>query len=449
MDNAQSARQQFEKFILDLHDLSTMSQRSRDAKEAGLFQTMRSALKFARKHEAIIDGFSQLDRATALAFIHGRGIKKKVLSNQAKESLKLLLECNAWLRAAVSNDDLRSNLRDFFAGHAELEAKLERPPARFTCGEHDMSSGEEDTCSSNQPQRAEKPWASDEHVKKLIIASVDAMMSLNWEFPADPRTVGFDTATGALRLMYDGLTMLARLRKRNDLACQKVLSELDIDWVGTLRFLSTMYSSRNRSTLRDRITNVVEKLSRWVPAFQTAVALSPLGEHTSSPHAKAPQSAAELSGSISSEVAAASDRQAGSDGDRHCDSEADVRVPAAAGLAHKLVLPLNCLSGLHQHGKYAVQNCTERELVCYVEETATEFRLRPADLEVFEAARHESVTLRIEKKAHQRSSWISFFGCTSLGTRRLGEASLQHMAVHTVVAPSGRADDGVQCIMVA
>jgi len=216
---------------------------------------------------------------------------------------------------------------------------------------------------------------------------------------------GFDTATEASKLMYDGLAMLAGLKKRDDLAAQKVLSELDIDWAGVLHFLSTMYSSKTRSTMKGRITNIVEKLSRWVPAFKTAVARSPLGKHTAAPHVPAPFRLPGRGGQVQSD---------------------------AEGAARKLVQD--------QRGKYAVQNCTERELVFYVEETSTEFKLRPRDLEVFQTS-YESVKMRITKKG--------FFGFTGFGTTRLGEASLQHMAVHTVVAPSGRADDGVQCIMVA
>jgi len=298
---------------------------------------------------------------------------------------------------------LRSRLHEFFAGNAELQVKLDSPPVS-------PSSGEESTSSPNQSRKSiEKPEASDDQVKKLICSSVEAIISLQWEFPMDHKTVGFDTATEASRLMLDGLTMLSGLKKRDDLAAQKVLAELDVDWVGILRFLSTMYVSKTRSTMQGRITNIVEKLTRWVPAFKAAVTRSPLGKHAAAPHVPAPF------------------RLPGHDGSACQGGRVETE-----GAARKLVQ--------EQRGKYAVQNCTERELVFFVEETSTEFKLQPKDLEVFQTS-HESVKMRINKKG--------FFGLTSFGTTRLGEANLQHMAVHSVVAPSGRADDGVQCIMVA
>lgn len=278
------ARQQFEKSMRDIEALTTVKEMSREAKEADIFQAVRSALRFVKKSEAIIDGFSEQDMARALEFTLGRGIKKKALANQAKESLKILLGSSAWLRAATANDDLRGKLHEFFAGNAELQAKLESPPAS-------PSSEEKATSSANQ---ARKPAdltgleVSEENAKKLIVTSVEAIISLHWDFPEDHKTVGFDTATEASKLMYDGLTMLSGLKKQDDIAAQKVLAELDIDWVGILRFLSAMYSAKTRSTLQGRITNIVEKLSRWVPAFKTALKRTPLGKHAAAPHVTAP-----------------------------------------------------------------------------------------------------------------------------------------------------------------
>lgn len=90
---------------------------------------------------------------------------------------------------------------------------------------------------------------------------------------------------------------------------------------------------------------------------------------------------------------------------------------------------------LDQIGKYVVQNATEQELVFYVEEAAIEFRLKSGEEEAFNIVQ-ESVTVRINRKG--------MMGFTSYRTR-LAKVTLQHMHYYTVTAPSGVADDGIEC----
>merc|ERR1719296_118579 len=82
----------------------------------------------------MLDDILEQDRIRILEFIHGRGLKKKMYANQAKESLKLLLASDNWLEAACSGEDLSLQLQEFLAGDAALLAKLEataRPDVDF------------------------------------------------------------------------------------------------------------------------------------------------------------------------------------------------------------------------------------------------------------------------------------------------------------------------------
>lgn len=303
----EAARQQFEQSIVDIQGLTSIRDALREGAEADIFKKLRETLKFLKKDESMLDDILEQDRIRILEFIHGRGLKKKMYANQAKESLKLLLASDNWLEAACSGEDLSLQLQEFLAGDAALLAKLEataRPDVDFQVKLRDApgSPDGEDTATPSSasaasdsshsqapaaplqaaapaepaavPEAAPAPVASVENAQKMVLKSLDMMWGLRWEFPSG-NGIEFDSATEASKHMYDGLTMLAALTKRDDAAAQRVLVEYDTDWASVLRFLSTMYDAKNRKTLRPRITSIAEKLCKWAPAFRAAAELTP------------------------------------------------------------------------------------------------------------------------------------------------------------------------------
>jgi len=352
----EAARQQLERSIWEIQGLDSVAEKSREDTEADLFKAVRESLKHARKNVGMLDGILEADRIRTLEFIHGRGVKKKVHANQARECLKIILASDDWTAAACASEELHIKLHEFLAGDAALQAKLgpplasaaeqtlptgELPPVVVDAAAHpavvdekqplvgaeEQVAGRPDSPSGSsegsEPQAAafaSAPFAAPEPaalepsielVQRLVLQGVGMMRELRWEYPTAHGE--FDSVTEACKLMYEALTMLAALCKRDDLAAQKALAELDrygeLDWAGALRFLSATYSAKNRKTLRPKVADIAGKLSKFVPAFQSAAASTPppwaarqqadaKGAHVSAP----------LGHSQSSELTLASDR---------------------------------------------------------------------------------------------------------------------------------------------
>mmetsp|Transcript_30550 Transcript_30550/g.70881 ORF Transcript_30550/g.70881 Transcript_30550/m.70881 type:complete len:351 (-) Transcript_30550:157-1209(-) len=345
---------------------------------------------------------------SVMAFIHRRGVERRLYRQQAKECVKILLNNPGWHHAAYTDEGLRRCLADFLADSPDAAGRLQEAPVEPAKVQARRQKQVLSACDPSEGSEVR------DMLRTQVLQSWDVMESFGFRFPGEPTSTGLDEATEGYRMLYDAVNRLCAACKGQP-SDGGVLSGLLIQWDQVLDFLVSMHSSGLRNTHRSRIKFVVAKLEAFVPAFRAAVASR--GGLPWPPEA----SGAAARGDAASVP-------------MHVGRAAGARVrpaddgPKASGCGSRR----GC-SGQRAAVRYSVCNGTPDELTFYIEQTGEVYRLRGGDEVAFRA---ESMSVRV------RISRPGLFGWAIL-RKRLADAELLPMKRYNVTRrPTG----GVTCV---
>lgn len=114
------------------------------------------------------------------------------------------------------------------------------------------------------------PWAvkaaDAPDVRRKLQEGFRIMEEFGWDFPHDPTSTAYDTATQAFDMLYSVVKELRRVNTSGEVD-PALDAEFKQEWPGVLKFLVSMYECGKRNTYKVRIKHVAEKLQLMSPTF--------------------------------------------------------------------------------------------------------------------------------------------------------------------------------------